>query len=87
MELHELHRGRLIDHVQLVVRDLEASRAFYGAVLDVLQVPIGGEMDGFFWADEFCVSSADSEAAQGKLTGPSHVAFQGVSRDTCNLYA
>ena len=80
MELHELHRGRLIDHVQLVVRDLEASRAFYGAVLDVLQVPIGGEMDGFFWADEFCVSSADSEAAQGKLTGPSHVAFQAADR-------
>ena len=80
MELHELHRGRLIDHVQLVVRDLEASRAFYGAVLDVLQVPIGGEMDGFFWADEFCVSSADSEAAQGKLTGPNHVAFQAADR-------
>ena len=80
MELHELHRGRLIDHVQLVVRDLEASRAFYGAVLDVLQVPMGGEMDGFFWADEFCVSSADSEAAQGKLTGPSHVAFQAADR-------
>lgn len=80
MELHELHRGRLIDHVQLVVRDLEVSRAFYGAVLDVLQVPIGGEMDGFFWADEFCVSSADSEAAQGKLTGPSHVAFQAADR-------
>ena len=80
MELHELHRGRLIDHVQLVVRDLEASRAFYGAVLDVLQVPMGGEMDGFFWADEFCVSSADSEAAQGTLTGPSHVAFQAADR-------
>ena len=43
METTELHRGRLIDHIQLVVRDLEASRAFYTAVLDVLQVPMGGE--------------------------------------------
>jgi catechol 2,3-dioxygenase-like lactoylglutathione lyase family enzyme len=80
MATTELHRGRLIDHVQLVVRDLEASRAFYDAVLDVLQVPMGGEGDGFFWADEFCVSTADSEAAQGKLTGPTHVAFQAADR-------
>ena len=80
METNELHRGRLIDHIQLVVRDLEASRAFYTAVLEVLQVPMGGEADGFFWADEFCVSTADSDAAQGQLTGPTHVAFQAADR-------
>ena len=80
MALTELHRGRLIDHVQLVVRDLQASRAFYAAVFEVLQVPLGGEGDGFFWFDEFCVSTADSEAAQGRLTGPTHVAFQGRDR-------
>ena len=33
MAAQELHRGRLIDHLQLVVRDLDASRRFYGAVL------------------------------------------------------
>ena len=80
MELHELHRGRLIDHVQLVVRDLDASRAFYTAVLEVLQVPMSGEEDGFFWVDEFCVSTADSEAAEGQLTGRTHVAFQAAER-------
>jgi len=80
METHELHRGRLIDHIQFVVRDLEASRAFYTALFEVLGVPMGGEMDGFFWADEFCVSTADSEAAQGRLTGPNHVAFQAADR-------
>jgi catechol 2,3-dioxygenase-like lactoylglutathione lyase family enzyme len=80
METNELHRGRLIDHVQLVVRDLEASRAFYTAVLEVLQVPMGGEEAGFFWADEFCVSTAESDAAQGQLTGPTHVAFQAADR-------
>ncbi len=80
METQELHRGRLIDHVQLVVRDLEASRRFYGAVLGALGVPIGGDGPGFFWADELFVSTADSPAAQGKLTGRHHLAFQAKGR-------
>ena len=33
METQELHRGRLIDHIQLVVRDLKASQEFYEAVV------------------------------------------------------
>ena len=48
METQELHRGRLIDHLQLVVRDLPASQAFYQAVLDALGVPMGGSGDGYF---------------------------------------
>ncbi len=42
METQELHRGRLIDHLQLVVRDLAASRRFYEAVLAVV-----GGLGGF----------------------------------------
>ncbi|TFZ06183.1 VOC family protein [Ramlibacter henchirensis] len=80
MELHELHRGRLIDHVQLVVRDLSASRRFYAAVFDVLKIPIGGEGDGFFWADEMVVSTPESPASQGALTGRHHLAFQAQDR-------
>ncbi|MBA4795041.1 MAG: VOC family protein [Phenylobacterium sp.] len=76
MEAQELHRGRLIDHLQLVVADLAASRRFYGAVADALGVPIGGEDETYFWIDELFVSSADSEAALGKLTGRHHLAFQ-----------
>lgn len=76
METQELHRGRLIDHIQLVVRDLAASRRFYEAVLQALDVPIGGSGADFFWADELFVSTADSRAAQGKLTGRHHLAFQ-----------
>ncbi len=76
METQELHRGRLIDHIQLVVRDLAASRRFYEAVLQVLGVPIGGTGDDYFWSDELFISSADSRAAQGKLTGRHHLAFQ-----------
>jgi len=76
METQELYRGRLIDHIQLVVRDLSASRRFYEAIFDALKIPIGGVGEDFFWVDEFVVSSIDSEAAAGKLTGRHHVAFQ-----------
>ncbi|MBZ2205818.1 VOC family protein [Massilia soli] len=76
MEASEIHRGRLIDHIQLVVRDIDVSRKFYGAIFSVLQVPIGGEADDYFWADELFVSTAGSEAAQGSLTGRHHLAFQ-----------
>lgn len=86
MQTQELHRGRLIDHIQLVVKDLAASRRFYEAVLDVLGVPIDFEGDGFFSADELAVSSADSEAAQGKLTGRNHLAFQAKDRATVDAF-
>lgn len=79
METQELHRGRLIDHIQLVVRDLAASRRFYGAILETLGVPIGGDGDGYFWADELFVSALDSDTALGELTGRHHLAFQADS--------
>ena len=81
MQTQELHRGRLIDHVQLVVRDLSAARRFYTAVLASLNIPIGGAADGYFWADELFISTPDSEAAQGNLTGRHHLAFQAQSPD------
>lgn len=80
MEAQELHRGRLIDHLHLVVRDLAASRRFYEALLEVLGVPIGGSAEDYFWADELFVSTADSDAAQGNLTGRHHLAFQARDR-------
>lgn len=80
MDTQELHRGRLIDHLQLVVSDLSASHAFYSAVLEALDVPMGGSGDGWFWADELFVSTRDSEAAQGALTGRHHLAFQARDR-------
>jgi catechol 2,3-dioxygenase-like lactoylglutathione lyase family enzyme len=80
METQELYRGRLIDHLQLVVRDIEASRTFYTAVFEVLNIPIAGSGDDYFWADELYVSTADSDAAQGELTGRHHLAFQAKDR-------
>ena len=80
METQKLHRGRLIDHIQLVVRDLDASRKFYDAVFKALSFDIGGEGDDFFWIDELFVSTASSEAAAGHLTGRHHLAFQAKDR-------
>jgi catechol 2,3-dioxygenase-like lactoylglutathione lyase family enzyme len=80
VETQQLHRGRLIDHIQLVVRDLPASRRFYEAVFAVLKVPIGGSAEDYFWSDELFVSTAESKAAQGKLTGRHHLAFQAQDR-------
>ncbi len=73
-------RGRLIDHIGLVVRDLAASKAFYSAVFDALAIPMGGADEHNFWADELYVSSRDSGEIQGELTGRHHIAFQASDR-------
>ena len=86
MEVQQLHRGRLIDHLQLVVRDLKASQDFYTAVLAVLEIPIVGTTADFFWADELVVSSAESPAALGVLTGRHHLAFQAKDRATVDAF-
>ena len=86
METMELHRGRLIDHLQLVGRDLAASRRFYQAVFDTIGIPIAGEGDTYFWADELFVSTPDSEAALGQLTGRHHLAFQARDRVTVEAF-
>lgn len=86
METMELHRGRLIDHLQLVVRDLAASRRFYQAVFDTIGIPIAGEGDTYFWADELFISTPDSDAALGQLTGRHHLAFQARDRATVEAF-
>ena len=83
----ELHRGRLIDHIGLVVRDFEASRRFYEAVMKVLGIPVVRVTDDeFIYADELCVSSADSPAAAGEVTGRHHLAFQAKDRATVDAF-
>ena len=86
MEAMELHRGRLIDHIQLVVADLAASRRFYEALFEVLEIPIGGSADSHFWFDELFVSSPDSPEALGELTGRHHLAFQARDRATVDAF-
>lgn len=69
VELSEWHRGRLIDHISLVVADYEACRRFYAAVLEVLGVHIV-DGEGYFFADELFVSPGEPK------TGRVHLAFQ-----------
>lgn len=80
MQVQEIHRGRLIDHIQLVVADLERSKRFYAAVLAALGRSIDGEGPDFFWADELFISTATSLAAAGERTGRVHLAFQAGDR-------
>lgn len=82
----QLHRGRLIDHIQLVVRDLPASEKFYTAVLSVLGIPVLSTDNGYFIADELTVSAADSPTSTGQLTGRHHLAFQAKDRETVDAF-
>ena len=86
METNELHRGRLIDHLQLVVPDLARSKRFYLAVLEALGVPLGGEGPGFFWADDLFVSDLTSPASAGASTGRTHLAFQAADRQAVERF-
>jgi len=74
------HLGRLIDHVHLRVRDLEASKRFYSAVLEALGHALSGEGDGYFWADELFASD-DEEPTAGL-----HVAFQARDREAVERF-
>lgn len=78
-EMESWHRGRLIDHIQLVVRDLAAARRFYGGVLELLGVPVV-DGDGYFHADELFVSAGEP------LTGRAHIAFQAPDRETVERF-
>ncbi|WP_164016554.1 VOC family protein [Pyxidicoccus trucidator] len=80
----EFHRGRLFDHVHLRVKDLDASKRFYRAVLDILGVPFALEGPHYFAADELFVSPVDPgtpPAARGV-----HLAFQAKDRETVQRF-
>lgn len=68
----ETWRGRLIDHLHLHARDLDASKRFYQAALDVLGIPLV-EGPGFFFADELWVDQGEPHSAV-------HFAFQAKDR-------
>src|SRR6266540_2200916 len=74
------HLGRLIDHVHLRVRNLEASKRFYGAVLEALGHELSGEGEGYFSADELFASD------DGEPTAHLHLAFQARDRETVDAF-
>ena len=74
----ELHRGRLIDHLHLHARDLEASKRFYKAALDALGLPLV-EGEGHFFCDELWVD-------ESAPAGPVHFAFQAKDRAAVDAF-
>lgn len=84
--MRERHRGRLIDHIGLVVRDFAASKAFYTAVFQALGIPIGGADDRDLWVDELFISARDSGEVEGELTGRHHIAFQARDREAVDAF-
>jgi catechol 2,3-dioxygenase-like lactoylglutathione lyase family enzyme len=69
------HFGRMVDHVHLRVRDVEASRRFYLGALASLGLEPGMQGDGYFQIDELFVSG------DGPPTANLHLAFQTTSRE------
>jgi catechol 2,3-dioxygenase-like lactoylglutathione lyase family enzyme len=77
----QFHRGRLIDHVQLRVTDVQASKRFYQAVLESLGLRgIVQEGEGWFQADELYVDKADGPVSRV------HLAFQAADRDAVHEF-
>lgn len=81
-----IHRGRLLDHIQLVVNNFEASKVFYTAVLAVLEIPVVITDDDYIWADELVVSSVKSSCSLDEPTGRHHVAFQARDRKMVDAF-
>lgn len=70
----EFHRGRLLDHVHLHAKDLQATQRFYAALLDVLGIPYVSD-DWHFNADELWIDA-------GKQGSSVHLALQAKDRAT-----
>src|ERR1700745_1495737 len=78
--MKEAHAGRLLDHVGIRVRDVEASRAFYAAVLEPLGLRITDGGGRWFSAGELFVSGG------GTPTDGLHLAFQADSQEVVDRF-
>ena len=81
----EAHTGRLLDHVHIRVRDIEASRRFYAAALEAVGLSITQERmtadgDRWFSADELFVGD------DGEPTSGLHIAFQASDAETVDRF-
>jgi catechol 2,3-dioxygenase-like lactoylglutathione lyase family enzyme len=77
----QILRGRLIDHVQLRVRDLAASARFYRAALQAIgrgEAVI--EDEKHFNADELWIEKGDAPASNV------HLAFQAANREQVDAF-
>src|SRR4051794_35152386 len=68
-----LHTGRLIDHLHLRARDLDATRRFYRAILGALGRELTADDDTHLACDELWIDALAGDAAQATHA---HLAFQ-----------
>ncbi|GHG91687.1 VOC family protein [Comamonas sp. JC664] len=80
----ELHRGRLFDHIHLRVQDLDASKRFYRAVLEVFGIPFFNESPHHFAADELFVDAVPPGTPRAERGV--HLAFQAKDRETVQRF-
>jgi catechol 2,3-dioxygenase-like lactoylglutathione lyase family enzyme len=76
----KFYRGRLIDHIHLRVADLDASRRFYSACLEVLGQKLALDTPHYFSFDELWVDKADDYVSRV------HLAFQTPDRETVDRF-
>jgi catechol 2,3-dioxygenase-like lactoylglutathione lyase family enzyme len=81
--MRELHIGRLIDHVHLRARDLDATKRFYRAVLTALGKPIGADDDHHLSCDELWI---DALGADRQSATHVHLAFQAQDQDAVRRF-
>lgn len=87
METQELHRGRLIDHLQLVVRDLPASQKFYTAVLEVLDMAKDHATVDAFYHAALAAGGKDNGAPGERPYHPGYYAAFVLDPDGNNIEA
>ncbi|ESQ77491.1 VOC family protein [Asticcacaulis sp. YBE204] len=76
----EYHTGRLIDHVHLVVKDLDASKRFYKAAISAVKPDVRiNESDRHLQIDELYIS-------QGEPLSHIHLSFQAKDRDAVTAF-
>lgn len=85
-DVPEAHAGRLLDHVGIRVRDVEASKRFYAAALAPLGLGIteqGTTPEGHAWfaADELYFGEGDGTESLGL-----HIAFQATDRQAVERF-
>ncbi|MED5620258.1 VOC family protein [Ideonella sp. BN130291] len=77
----KFYRGRLIDHIHLRARDLDASKRFYRAVLQSLgKADAIREAPDHFSADELWIDRADGPVSKV------HLAFQAASQEAVKAF-
>jgi catechol 2,3-dioxygenase-like lactoylglutathione lyase family enzyme len=79
----KIQLGRLIDHVHLRARDLEATRDFYKAVLGALGISVHTESADHVSFDELWIDALGAETASASHV---HLAFQAADRDAVGRF-